>query len=241
MAERRRTSRRKARADSPAPAKSKALQITVEKGQTNAEAVARKLLGPVNRHGNLAPLFGGAFVGRLPEDATPGIVEYANELQARFEKVRTGDLAEASDLLLAQSLTLDGIFTEMARRAACNLDQYPAATELFMRLALKAQAQSRASVEALARLHQPREQTVRHVHVNEGGQAIVADEFHTHTGGTRNGNAVIQSHEPSSAPADVAPLLGHDATGNGLPVPGDQRPEALPVARRQGRRTNREQ
>lgn len=38
----------------------------------------------------------------------------------------------------------------------------------------------RATLEALAKLHQPREQTVKHVHVNEGGRAIVADQIHQH-------------------------------------------------------------
>ncbi|OYU35259.1 MAG: hypothetical protein CFE35_09710 [Novosphingobium sp. PASSN1] len=42
----------------------------------------------------------------------------------------------------------------------------------YMRLALKAQAACRSTLEALARLHQPREQTVKHVHVSEGGQAV---------------------------------------------------------------------
>jgi hypothetical protein len=32
-------------------------------------------------------------------------------------------------------------------------------------------------LEALAKLHQPREQTVKHVHVNEGGQTVVTDHF----------------------------------------------------------------
>ncbi len=52
-----------------------------------------------------------------------------------------------------------------------------------MRLALKVKANSRATLETLAKLHQPREQTVRHVHVNEGGQAVVADNFHNYAGG----------------------------------------------------------
>lgn len=59
-----------------------------------------------------------------------------------------------------------------------NLGEYPQAMERYTRLALKAQGNCRATLEALAKLHQPREQTVKHVHVNEGGQAVVADHFH---------------------------------------------------------------
>jgi hypothetical protein len=41
-----------------------------------------------------------------------------------------------------------------------------------MRLVLRAQANCRATLEALAKLHQPREKVVQHIQVNEGGQAI---------------------------------------------------------------------
>jgi hypothetical protein len=181
-------------------------------------------------------LFGGAICNGVAEADRPGIVEYANEFDGYFEKVRTGDLSLLGDLYVAQALTLDGIFTEMARRAAVNMGQSLVPTEIYMRLALKAQAQSRATLDALAKLHQPREQTVRHVHVNEGGQAIVAEEFHAHTGGPGNGKAVKQSHEPSGAAPGCAALLGKDEAGDGMPVPDHQRPEEMSPSRRQSRR-----
>lgn len=83
-------------------------------------------------------------------------------------------------MLLSQVVSLDTIFTDMARRAALNNGQYPDATERYLRLAFKAQSNSWATLEALAKLHQPREQTVRHVHVdNRGGQAVIADTVNT--------------------------------------------------------------
>ena len=81
-----------------------------------------------------------------------------------------------------------------ARRAANNMGEYINATERYGRLALKAQSNCRATLEALAKLHQPREQTMRHVHVNEGAQAVVADHLHNHTGAAENGKSVKQSH-----------------------------------------------
>jgi hypothetical protein len=39
----------------------------------------------------------------IPEDDKPGILEYAFELDSRSKKVRSGNLGEASDLLIAQS------------------------------------------------------------------------------------------------------------------------------------------
>jgi hypothetical protein len=87
--------------------------------------------------------------------------------------------------LAAQAITLDNMFTEFARRACLNMGEYVNATDTYARLALKAQSNCRATLEALAKFHQPREQTVRHVHVHEGAQAVVADQFHHHAGGDK--------------------------------------------------------
>ena len=84
---------------------------------------------------------------------------------------------------------------------------------------------------------QPREQTVRHVHVNEGGQAVIADQFHHHAGGKENGQTADQPHATATGAAGSGPaMLGHNAHGNGVPIPSDQGAEQVPDARRQGKR-----
>ena len=108
----------------------------------------------------------------------PGFGDYADAIHARGTDAAKGDMDATCRVLAAQAMTLDMVFTEMARRMAENLS----ATDTYARIALKAQAQSRATLETLAKIHQPREQTVRHVHVNEGGQAVIADQVHNHTG-----------------------------------------------------------
>ena len=146
-------------------------------------------------------------------------------------KAAEGDLAMVSKILAAQAITLDGMFAELARRAALNMGEYINAAERYGRLALKAQGNCRATLETLSKLHQPREQTVRHVHVNEGGQAVVADQFHNHTGGTEN----VKSDNQSNATGQIgisAALLGKDAAGNGVPVSSRKREEAVSNARR---------
>lgn len=80
---------------------------------------------------------------------------------------------------------------------------------------------------------QPGEQTVRHVHVNQGGQAVIADQFHHHTGGAENGQSIEQPHEPDRAAGAGPALPRQDPFGNGMPVSGDQRAQAVPIARRQ--------
>ena len=118
----------------------------------------------------------------------------------------------------------------MSRRSALNMGKYMDAAERYMRLALKAQAQSRATIEALERITNGREQTVRHVHVdNRGGQAVIADTINT--GGSGNGKSDVQSYATGAAGSGPA-MLGADPCGNGVPIPGSEGAEAVQDARR---------
>ncbi len=109
---------------------------------------------------------------------------------------------------------------------------YPEATKQYMQLALKAQANSRATLEALARIHQPREQIVKHVNVNEGGQAVFANQINQNGGRAADerpgseSESAGQPHEPRSA------LPGQEQAGEPVPVPGDAGQETVPVTRR---------
>ena len=67
-----------------------------------------------------------------------------------------GDLETLERMLAGQAQTLNIMFTELARRAALNMGTHLDVTETYLRLALKAQAQSRATVEALAEIKAPR-------------------------------------------------------------------------------------
>lgn len=150
-------------------------------------------------------------------------------------KAAACDLSHQKMVLAAQADALNSIFTEMARRAALNMGEYLGATETYMRLGLKAQAQCRATIEALERLSSGRVQTVKHVHVNEGGQAIVADQFHQHKGGQKGEQSAEQPHATGTAGESPA-MLGADAQGNGVPIPSGEGQSPVPHARRQGKR-----
>lgn len=191
--------------------------LTIEKGtdETGAQAMARKLLEPTLKNAAAASGFASKMLGN--ESELPGIGDYADHIHLVTGKAAEGDLEMVSKILAAQAITLDGMFAELARRAALNMGEYINAAERYGRLALKAQGNCRATLDTLAKLHQPREQTVRHVHVNEGGQAVVADQFYNHTGGIEN----VKSHNQSNATGQTgisAALLGKDASGNGVPV-----------------------
>ncbi len=209
-----------------------ALTVEQKTEETGAQAMARKLLQPTLKNAAAASAFTEKMMGSELE--LPGIGDYADHIHAATHEAASGDIAMASKILAAQAVTLDSMFAELARRAAINMGEYINAAERYGRLALRAQSNCRTTLEALAKLHQPREQTVRHVHVNEGGQAVVADNFHNHTGGQKNAENVDQPHTPETrAAGESAAMLGQDAQGNGVPVPSDQRGEAVPNARGQ--------
>lgn len=209
--------------------------VVRRESETNSEAIARHALGPMARHAATHAQVLHSQMGGLPN--CPTVVDYAKAVEGIADNGAAGDLAFAGRLLAAQAATLDNIFTEMARRMAVNMGDHLGATEAYARIALKAQANSRATIEALAKLHQPREQTVRHVHVNEGGQAVIAHEFHHHgsmRGGPENGRSAEQAHaQDPSGPALPCP----DALGQRVPGARDQGQEAMPNARRQRKRS----
>ena len=215
----------------PKPAEAtRPMVVPAEKGDTQAHSMARMMVGPYFRHGVLANGIADKMVGKLPGE--PRFDDYGHVIKQKAELLAKGDLTSVSEMLAAQAHSLDAIFTEMGRRAALNMGDYVQTSERYMRLALKAQANSRATLEALVRLHQPREQTVKHVHVNEGGQAVVADHFHS--GGPENGKSNEQS-DATGAASERTALPGPDPQRNGMPIPSSEREAALQNARRDER------
>ncbi len=197
--------------------------------ETGAQALARKLLQPTLKNAAAASAFTSKMLGSELE--LPGIGDYADHLHAVTRKAETGDLAMVSHILAAQAVTLDSMFAEFARRSAMNMGEYVDAAERYGRLAFKAQGNCRSTLETLAKVHQPREQTVRHVHVNEGGQAIVADQFHDHTGGAENAKTDKQSLATTTDGSSAA-LPSPNPLGQGVPITSLEGEAAMQDARR---------
>lgn len=209
------------------PSSKATLKVATQPDESPTKTLARVSLEPGIRHAQLAMSFASC---AFADDKQPSIMESSAVLAESLAKAERGDKRLASRLLASQAISLDTIFTEMARRSAVNMGEYPAAQERYMRLALKAQTACRTTLETLAKLHQPREQTVKHVHVNDGGQAVVTDQFHNHTGGGQNEKSDEQSHT-TGAVGESPALLGQDPQGNGVPIPSSEGEAAMQNAR----------
>lgn len=198
------------------------LNITVEKDETNRQAICRKITGPFTRHAFVTGEACERLLTSFDAGDKPGLTEFEWSIKERADKAASGDLGDVSALFMAQALSLDSIFTEYARIALVNVSSNLEASERYMRLAIKAQSNSRATLDALSKLHQPREQTVRHVHVNEGGQAVIADQFHHHSGGQTNAQTTEQPHAAGTAGTSAA-LPSQNQIGLTMPLTGRKR------------------
>lgn len=83
------------------------------------------------------------------------IAEMVSELKQQTAAVQVNDLSRAESMLIAQAHTLDGLFARLASQALTvgQLD----AMDRYMRLALKAQSQARATLQTLGEIKAPKQ------------------------------------------------------------------------------------
>ena len=144
----------------------KALSLARTPGQTEAQALSRAALRPSINCASVIEAYQGNLMGKDVD-----LSELAAGLNDTFKRVEDGDLSTMEAMLVAQATALQTMFASLARRAATqeHLRQY----ETFMGLALKAQAQSRATITALVDLKYPRQATfVKQANIAHGPQQV---------------------------------------------------------------------
>lgn len=142
-----------AAANAPAKAntqdKQNVLQVNAREGVTEARQFADLATEGIATNALTARTFLGGTQPNL------SITDMVASLKDHGRRVNANDLTAAEQMLAAQAIALNAIFGEMARRAAMNMGEYIDATDRYMRLALKAQGQCRATVETLAAIKNP--------------------------------------------------------------------------------------
>jgi hypothetical protein len=96
-------------------------------GEAEHQAMARTVIEPFMRHGVLNHAVADKMLGKLPGD--PNMGDYALAIQKQAAGAITGELSTLTQVLMAQALSLDTMFTEVARRATVNMGDYPQASE----------------------------------------------------------------------------------------------------------------
>ena len=144
----------------------KVLNLTCQPEQSKAQALSHAALRPSVNCASVIEAYQGNLMGK--EVDLGALVE---GLADSCKGVKEGDLSTLEAMLLSQATALQTIFASLARRAVTqeHLRQY----EAFMGLALKAQAQSRATISALVDLKHPRQAMfVKQANIAQGPQQV---------------------------------------------------------------------
>jgi hypothetical protein len=145
----------------------KPLRVQRQRTETVADALAHMSLRPTVQAAITLMEYNKNLLGEI------SINTLVADLGKQCELASKGDLARAEALLTAQAHTLDALFNNLARRAALNLGEYMNATETYLRLALKAQGQCRATLETLAVIKNPQPVAfVRQANIAHGPQQV---------------------------------------------------------------------
>jgi hypothetical protein len=190
-----------------------ALMVPTGADEAPARALARTLIDPGARHALAAAEFAVKPLGDL---TAPGVGDFQRAMDLAID--RADDRAAARKMLAAQAVTLDSVFCELTRRAGANLGTYPEAVDRYLRLAMKAQANARATLEAIHRLSEPPPAQPRYVRLGDGSQAVIAGSFHHHAALP---NLEDQSHATAHLGQHAA-MPGENAERLALPSAGGE-------------------
>ena len=113
------------------------------------DCMSGHLLDPHFNAAAIAGTFGEKEFGALDLDVLMDVLAHS------CRRVAGGDLSDVEAMLLTQAHALQAIFTALALEAR-RTEHYHRQVEIRLRLALKAQSQCRATLEALAALKNPR-------------------------------------------------------------------------------------
>jgi len=145
--------------------KKQILTLKLEKDQTKEEAIAEFN----SKSEFLSTAVKESFDIGLGDDF--GFQANMKVLERATKQIKSGDLSKIEEMYISQAMALEVMFASLARRAKAQdkLLQY----ETHMRLALKAQNQCRATLQALVQLKQPSQTTfVKQANIAQGHQQV---------------------------------------------------------------------
>jgi hypothetical protein len=175
--------------------KTQTLNIKNDKGKSDQRKMAEVQLSPTILNTVTTQCLTKSIIGEVD------LTEAIEVMKEKSDKIIAGDLSELESTLSAQVVSLNAIFTTLARRSTnC---EYLNQMETNLRLALKAQAQCARTVEVLAAMKNPpivfaKQANIAHGHqqVNNGVQPA------THAGKNINSSNELLS-ENSNATLDT--------------------------------------
>ena len=198
----------------------------IENKATDKSELARKL---VQTQGQNALLSIDMLNGRIDGHDMETMVAAREEQTAIIERVQGGDMSDIEAMLVGQALTLQAMFTKYGGLINANTNNLKACQAVF-NMAMKAQAQSRATVQVLVELKYPKSVVITkqanishgHQQVNngvDGGDFQSSTRTHAHAqANTIEQNELLRSidNEPTGERMDTRKTGTHGATDKEL-------------------------
>ena len=167
---------------------------TLKPDEDRAAALARAVLRPTVQAAVTLKEYGKSY-GDLE---LAGLVD---ALSAQTKATTDGDLARAEAMLTVQAHTLDAIFNSLAQRAALNMGEYMQACDTYLKLALRAQSQCRATWEALATIKKPpmmgyvKQANIAHGHQQVNNAPAAASDTSHARGNANSDNKLLEQND----------------------------------------------
>ena len=151
------------------PVHKKEVQLTIEmkKGETADQAKARAALSP--EYYAAASIFQ---LGQILSSRDVDLTSLAKGLEYQSQNLSEGDLGQVESMLTAQAHTLDALFHNLLRRAELNMGNEFSVVEKLLKLALKAQSQSRTTLDSLASMKKPPPELIKQTNIAHGHQQV---------------------------------------------------------------------
>lgn len=136
-------------------------------GRTHDQLMAQVAADGIVGNARALVSFGEPTFGEL------SLTDCSKVLKETARVLNGGDLSAAVTMLASQAVALNAMFGELARVGQANMFKSPDYAERMLRLAFKAQGQSRATMETLAAIKNPPVVFARQANINNGGQQQV--------------------------------------------------------------------
>ena len=100
------------------------------------------------------------------------VTELVTQLKSNACQVNGGDLSQVEATLSSQAAALNTMFAMLAGRAGENMGKYTGVAETYLKLALRAQNQCRATLETLATIKNPPVVFAKQANIAHGPQQV---------------------------------------------------------------------
>ena len=162
--------------------------VQAPRPESRMRGFARSMLHPSVTAATTVHEVMGRQLGAVQDFGVGGLIE---ELADQCAEISKGNLQRAEAFLMTHATTLDAIFQDLTQLAYKHLNQLDTA-ERLLRLAFRAQSQSRATLETLGNLKNPPMVYARQANLTTGPQQVNNGIALTHAGATSERNKLLE-------------------------------------------------